>query len=107
MIGKREKGIWKLSKFVGGDAKRLWELPNGGWERVHNIHNEWNDCDGDVLFDYMIENDLIDSFENYETDGDNEHVAIMHKTGDGPDWAWDFKAYAPPGPASDDCHTYS
>ena len=55
----------------------------------------------------MSDHGIINDWDEYETEGELEAVAIMHKTGDKPDFQWTFIANAPPRPASDDCHTYS
>ena len=96
-------GIWRL--FMTGKSGEKTRKINGQW--CHNISDTSNQCDGDVLFDYMTEQNIIEDWAEYDTDGDNEFVAIMHKTGDKPDYHWDFVENAPPSPASDDCHTYS
>ena len=96
-----KRGIWKLTKFVDGAPTRIFA---GG---VHNIHNVANDCDGELLWDYMTEHGLVEDWSQYETDGDSESCAIMHKSGDGPDFRWEFVGYAEKRFASDDCHTFS
>jgi len=105
-----KQGIWLLFMLPNGQeppcsvkrTRLFGEKP----QRVHNIEAT-DDCDGDILFDYMTENGIIEDWNEYETEGDNEYVAIMHKTGDKPDFGWEFRAFKEPGPASDDCHTYS
>lgn len=87
-----------------GKQTRIVENTNPS---VHTIHNVTSDCDGDTLFDYMSEHDIIENWDEYDTEGGDESVDIIHKTGNLPDFRWEFKAYADPRPASDDCHTYS
>jgi hypothetical protein len=94
-------GVWLLSTFKDGKETRLI---NG---RVNHNVIAPNDCWGDVLFDYMTDNGIIDNFYEYETDGDSESVAIMHKVGTLPDFRWEFREYAPEGPDTSDCHTHS
>jgi hypothetical protein len=100
-MSESKKGIWKLSTFVNGEEHRLID------GSVHNIHDVANDCDGDVLWDYMSDNGIIIDWDEYETDGDSESVAVMHKTGSKPDYSWQFAEYGPLGPDSSDCHTFS
>ena len=97
-------GCWVLFTFVEGKETRI--IPNTD-PTVHTLFDTANDCDGEVLFDYMTEHKIIKEWKEYDTDGDNESVAIMHKTGDQPDYRWEFRANREPGPASDDCHTHS
>lgn len=98
-----KQGIWLLFKWQDGNRTRLFgEKPY----KTHNVQAS-NDCDGDVLYDYMTENGIIENWNEYITEGDSEHVAVMHTTGEKPDYSWEFRAYADRGPASDDCHTYS
>ena len=107
-----KEGIWILwafdkngnrTRFIGEDQDAaILDKP-----RTHYIPAP-NDCDGDILFDYMTENDIIESFDDYDTDGDSEYVAIMSKTDKHPDFGCEFVEYASPKQwPSDDCHTYS
>ena len=81
MNDQPEKGTWKLYRCpTGEDANKK---PIGQIE-------EMDDCDGDILFDYMTEQDLVEDWGEYETEGDREYVAVMHKTGTQPDYCWEF-----------------
>ena len=103
----RKKGKWLLFEFKTSNAGESIKTRFIDGE-VHNINDEWNDCFGSVLFDYMSEWGMIESWDEYDTDGDNEYVAVMHKTGSKPDYSWEFRAYREPACwSSDDCHTFS
>ena len=104
MTKQSKRGIWQLWVFKDGEPHRVIA---GTDPSVHTIHNSTNDCDGDVLFDYMTEHGIVESWDEYETDGDLESVAVIHKTGAKPDYSWTFVEYAPPSMPSDDCHSFS
>ena len=95
--------LWRFNGETGKEERILKDTD----PTIHTIFNTPNDCDGDILFDYMTEHGLVEDWDEYETDGDSESVAVIHKTGSKPDYRWGFRANAPTRPASDDCHTYS
>jgi len=104
MNKESQLGCWRLWKYEKGEKIRIFQDTD---PKIHNIYDTPNDCEGSVLFDYMSDHGIINDWDEYETEGELEAVAIMHKTGDKPDFQWTFIANAPPRPASDDCHTYS
>jgi hypothetical protein len=75
-----EKGTWKLFQMFPPDRTN----------KVIGQIDAVDDCDGDILFDYMTDRDLVEDWDEYDTDGDRESVAIMHKTGLKPDFCWEF-----------------
>ena len=101
MKTETKHGIWLLFTFTDGEETRLINGCN------HYIVAD-NDCWGDTLFDYMTDNGIIESLDEYETDGDSDSVAIMHKVGTKPDFRWEFREWSTPeGPDTSDCHTHS
>jgi hypothetical protein len=93
-----------LFMFKDGETTRI--IPDTD-PSVHTIYNSTDDCDGDVLWDYMFDHGIIDDWSEYDTEGDRESCAVIHKTGNKPDYRWEFREYVAPGPASDDCHSFS
>lgn len=56
-------------------------------KEVLKLENLDQDCFGDEIYDKMIEADLIESFDDYDVDGDGGFIAIMGKTEKFPDFS--------------------
>ena len=69
---------WKVFKFVNNKQEFVGEI------------DEPADCMGDDLYAAMEENGWIESIDDYDVDGDSEHVAVMHKDGSKPDFSLEF-----------------
>ena len=66
----------------------LYELLDGGTRTVLDHVELPDDCFGDDLFDRM---DGVD-WNEYETEGDNEYVAVIPKRKGLPSYGWEFVA---------------
>jgi len=49
------------------------------------------DCFGDELYDHMIEMEWLDSMDNYDVDGDSDHVAVMGKESKYGEFKWEWE----------------
>jgi hypothetical protein len=109
MKTESKNGIWLVSMFdkKAGDWTRF--IPSPDYYKGKKVHNiiAPNDCDGDVLWDYLSEQGLVDNWDEYDIEGDTEYCVAMHKTGTKPDYMLEFRAYVEKSWYSDDCHTFS
>lgn len=67
----------------------VFKIINGEHEYIGQIE-EPADCFGDDLYDFMQENEWITNLDEYNIDGDNDFIAMMHKDGSQPDFGLYF-----------------
>jgi hypothetical protein len=77
-------GIWILFKIEKRKKTRV--VPGV-------VSNVADDCDGDVLYDYMTEHGIVADLDDYNCDGDSESVAVVSKRAHLPDFAWEFRQF--------------
>jgi topoisomerase IA-like protein len=79
--------MWKVHKFT--PTTKDGKLMHTSREEIGTIDLPF-DCDGDELYDIMVERGYIESITNYNVDGDEAGIAVMGKTDADGDFYLDF-----------------